>query len=349
MGDVDRAATGDEIEKMRGLVRQGMDDGAFGLSSGLFYVPGTFTPTAEVVELARVAGGHGRHLHLAHARRSRGRRRQRERDDRHRRDGRPADAGDAPQGRRQEELGTLGRDAAADRRSARPRRRRDDRPVPLHGVGTSIGSALLPAWAHEGGGGETLEAAQRPGGARQDSRPPAPPSSATSAAAAIRRTSSSRAATGTRRWPARISAQITQSRGLPVTLENAAETAMWIVEQGGAQGIFHAINEDDLERILVHPATMIGSDGEVPIFGKTHPHPRSYGTFVRVLGVYVRERSCCRSRPPCRRCRRSPPSGSASPIAACCVKDSRPTSPSSIRRRFATPRPSRSRTATPKA
>ena len=35
---------------------------------------------------------------------------------------------------------------------------------------------------------------------------------------------------------------------------------------------------------------MIGSDGEVPIFGKTHPHPRSYGTFVRVLGVYVRER-----------------------------------------------------------
>jgi dihydroorotase/N-acyl-D-amino-acid deacylase len=44
---------------MRGLVRQGMEDGAFGLSSGLFYVPGTFTPTAEVIELAKVAGRMG--------------------------------------------------------------------------------------------------------------------------------------------------------------------------------------------------------------------------------------------------------------------------------------------------
>src|SRR3979490_3454946 len=34
---------------------------------------------------------------------------------------------------------------------------------------------------------------------------------------------------------------------------------------------------------------MIGSDGEVPIFGQASPHPRSYGTFVRVLGRYVRD------------------------------------------------------------
>ncbi len=65
---------------------------------------------------------------------------------------------------------------------------------------------------------------------------------------------------------------------------------MWIVERGGCQGIFHAIGEEDLERILRHPATMIGSDGEIPTFGKASPHPRSYGTFVRVLGVYARER-----------------------------------------------------------
>ena len=43
-------------------------------------------------------------------------------------------------------------------------------------------------------------------------------------------------------------------------------------------------------RILRHPATMIASDGEVPIFGRANPHPRSYGTFARVLGVYVREK-----------------------------------------------------------
>ena len=48
---------------------------------------------------------------------------------------------------------------------------------------------------------------------------------------------------------------------------------MWIVEQGGCQGIFHAIGEEDLERILRHPATMIASDGEVPTFGKASPAP----------------------------------------------------------------------------
>ncbi len=85
-------------------------------------------------------------------------------------------------------------------------------------------------------------------------------------------------------------AQIAQGRGLAVTLENAAETAMWIVEQGGCGGIFHAIGEEDLQRILVHPATMIASDGEVPVFGRNVPHPRSYGTFARVLGLYARDK-----------------------------------------------------------
>jgi dihydroorotase/N-acyl-D-amino-acid deacylase len=85
-------------------------------------------------------------------------------------------------------------------------------------------------------------------------------------------------------------AGITAKRGMEVTLENAAETVLWIIEQGGCGGIFHAINEEDLIRILQHPATMVGSDGEVPIFGQANPHPRSYGTFARVLGVYVREK-----------------------------------------------------------
>jgi dihydroorotase/N-acyl-D-amino-acid deacylase len=80
-----------------------------------------------------------------------------------------------------------------------------------------------------------------------------------------------------------------RKRGLEPTLENAAETVVWIAGQGGCQGIFHAMCEDDLVRILVHPATMIASDGEVPTFGRANPHPRSYGTFARVLGRYVRE------------------------------------------------------------
>ena len=52
---------------MRSLVEQGMKDGAFGLSSGLFYVPGTFTPTDEVIELAKVAARHGG-IYISHMR-----------------------------------------------------------------------------------------------------------------------------------------------------------------------------------------------------------------------------------------------------------------------------------------
>jgi N-acyl-D-amino-acid deacylase len=50
------------------------------------------------------------------------------------------------------------------------------------------------------------------------------------------------------------------------------------------------MSDEDLERIIRHPATMIASDGEVPIFGRANPHPRSYGTFARVVAVYVREK-----------------------------------------------------------
>ena len=59
VGLQDRKATPEEIEKMRGMVRQAMREGAFGLSTGLFYLPGTFTPTEEVIELAKVAGEMG--------------------------------------------------------------------------------------------------------------------------------------------------------------------------------------------------------------------------------------------------------------------------------------------------
>jgi N-acyl-D-aspartate/D-glutamate deacylase len=53
-----------------------------------------------------------------------------------------------------------------------------------------------------------------------------------------------------------------------------------------AGAIYHSISEADMRRILVHPATMIGSDG---LPNDRHPHPRLWGTFPRVLGRYSRE------------------------------------------------------------
>jgi N-acyl-D-amino-acid deacylase len=59
VGGHDREATPAEIDEMRSLVDEGMRDGAFGLSTGLTYPPGAWTPTDELVELSRVAGAHG--------------------------------------------------------------------------------------------------------------------------------------------------------------------------------------------------------------------------------------------------------------------------------------------------
>jgi N-acyl-D-amino-acid deacylase len=85
-------------------------------------------------------------------------------------------------------------------------------------------------------------------------------------------------------------ADVMKQRNMATSLEAAAEATLWIVEQGGCQGVFHAMSEEDVLRIMQHPATMIASDGEVPTFGRANPHPRSYGTFARVLAVYVREK-----------------------------------------------------------
>ena len=76
----------------------------------------------------------------------------------------------------------------------------------------------------------------------------------------------------------------------PPTPENAAEATLWLVESGHCRGVFHAMDEGDLVRILAHPAAMVASDGEGTVFGRAAPHPRSYGTFARVLGVYARDK-----------------------------------------------------------
>jgi N-acyl-D-amino-acid deacylase len=59
MGPVARAPTADELRRMREYVRKGMEEGAIGLSTGLFYSPGTFAKTDEVVELNKVAAEYG--------------------------------------------------------------------------------------------------------------------------------------------------------------------------------------------------------------------------------------------------------------------------------------------------
>ena len=67
MGIVNRHASPDELQRMRDLARVAMLDGAFGLSTGLFYVPGNYAPTEEVIEIAKVIGSLGG-MHISHMR-----------------------------------------------------------------------------------------------------------------------------------------------------------------------------------------------------------------------------------------------------------------------------------------
>jgi hypothetical protein len=160
---------------------------------------------------------------------------------------------------------------------------------PYTASSTSVSSALLPAWALEGG--QTAQRARFKDPVTRervlvdimkmirDERGGGDPKNVQFASCGF-----------DPKLNGRTLADAIRQRGFEPTLERAAETTLWIVEQGGCQGIFHAMSEDDVVRIMQHPATMIASDGEVPAFGRGNPHPRSYGTFARVLGVYVREK-----------------------------------------------------------
>ena len=80
------------------------------------------------------------------------------------------------------------------------------------------------------------------------------------------------------------------ARGRPLTIEAAVEALITLQLAGGFIGIFHGMDERDVEAFLRAPGTMVETDGDLVTFGKGHPHPRSYGSFPRVLARHVRER-----------------------------------------------------------
>ena len=282
-----RKATADEIGKMKELARQAMREGAFGLSSGLFYVPGNFTPTEEVIEIAKVVGGMGG-MYISHMR-----------DeaagvtDSVRETIRIGEEGGLPTQVTHHKIigkGNWGKSVDTLKLIEEARARGvdatiDQYPYTASSTGTA---ALFPQWSLAGGQKALLERLAAPEQRTRiktviidrilTDRGGGDPKNVVMAGCSFDPTLAGKSL-----------AQITADRGRPVTVENAAETAIEIQQKGGCAAVYHAIGEDDVVRILRSPYTMIGSDGEVPEFGKGAPHPRSYGTFARVLARYVRE------------------------------------------------------------
>jgi N-acyl-D-amino-acid deacylase len=271
MGTEPRAATPEELLRMEQLVRRAMDEGAFGLSSGLFYLPGRFANTEEVIALARVAGERGG-VYTSHVR----------------------DEGDYG----------AGVVAAVDEviRIADEAR--------LRGIVTHMkalgpanwgkGSALLERidaarargvevfadqYPYEASS-TNLQAALLPDGDRTD-----PALRESVAAENLRRRGGADSIViafcrHDRSLEGRNLSQIAQERGV-----TTVAAALDIIARGGASVVSFNMSETDIETIMRAPYTMASSDGGLVEVGSGVPHPRNNGSFARRLARYVRERN----------------------------------------------------------
>ncbi|MCB1672957.1 MAG: D-aminoacylase [Gammaproteobacteria bacterium] len=288
IGSEDRPATPAELERMQSMIAEAMEQGALGISTGLFYVPGSFTPTEEIVALSRVAASYGG-IYISHMREEAAQLLESVRETIQ-----IGEQADIPvQITHHKVIGVenWGKSVESLQLVDQARARGIDVTIdqyPYTASQTGI-TALIPQWAQEGGTRQMI--------ARLDS----PETRPTIKNAVVEKILFDRGGGDPRNvfisrsaWDRSIEgknlAQLAEERGLEPTPENAAEVVFDIVRGGGATAVYHAIGPDDVDRIMRHPATAIGSDGPLGVFGVGAPHPRQYGTFARVLGYYARER-----------------------------------------------------------
>ena len=280
-----REATAEELDRMRALVRDGMSGGAFGLSSGLYYSPGSYAPTGEVVELARVAAEFGG-VYQSHIRDesdysvgllgavdevieiARG-------------------AGIAGVVTHIKALGprVWGQSADVVRRIEAARAEGLDvyaDQYPYDASGTSIIGALVPRWALAGEDGDLYERMENP-----------------EARAELvaemwdnldRRGGADRLMLQGGPYGGRTLADVAEARGT-----DAVETALDLLAEareggGGGTGLtsFNMLDED-IERFMSQPWMITSSDGSLWMPGEGHPHPRGFGAFPRRIRKYVIE------------------------------------------------------------
>ena len=287
MGRENRAPTAAELEAMKALVKAAMLEGAFGLSSGLKYIPGAYSATEEVIELAKVAGQYNG-IYISHMRE----------------EGldllksvtetiRIGEEGGLPaQITHHKAMGVemwgASRQSLAlvDKANGRGIDVSSDQ-YPYAASSTSI-SVLFPAWSLAGGRDEQLARFNDP-----ETRAKVKQGIVFNLVHDRGGDDPSRVAIANCDWDTSLNgknfAEILVQRGQPVNMDAAADLALEIQESGGCSGIFHSMSEEDVARIMQHPRTMIASDGGIYVPGEGVPHPRNYGSFARVLAHYVRD------------------------------------------------------------
>ena len=286
MGYVDRPAAPHELDRMEAEVAKAMAAGALGLSSGLIYPPGCYTPTEELVALCRVASEAGGY-YATHMR----------------------SEGDELEAAVQEAI-RIGEEARIPVQIAHvktfsqrnwhkidwlERALHDavgrgvdllcDR-YPYVAAATDLGTAM-PRWVHDGGRAETLKRLADPGARRRIADEVQADAEPDYWAALIISSTHSEA----NRWMAGKSVADLARQADKSGVEFAMD--LLLEETCRVSIVSFSMSEDNLRRILGWPFVMVASDAgakstEGPL-SEGKPHPRAFGTFCRALGKYCRE------------------------------------------------------------
>lgn len=283
MGMADRAPDSEEMEAMRELVRAGMEEGAFGLSSGVFYAPQSYASTEEIVDLAGIAAAFGG-VYQSHIR----------------------DESNYTVGVRAavkevieiaEKAGITGvvdhikvlgppvwglsKEIVADIEEARQAGTEILAcQYPYNASSTSLIAALVPRWAEEGGYEALVARLNTPGNVSRIK-------------AEMTENLARRGGAGRiqfRSYPpdtgieGQMLEEVARERGL-----SAVDTAVELIKKGRPAIVSFNMEESDIIRFMQQPWTLTCSDGGLVEFGSTVPHPRNYGTFPRKIRKYVLE------------------------------------------------------------
>lgn len=283
LGMEDRVPTTAELQRMEALVTQGFEAGAFALSSGPFYAPGSYARTGELVALARVASRYGG-PYQSHIR----------------------DESDYNIGLLAaiEEVITIAREAgtrgvvthvkalgpnvwgfssAIVQRIERARAQGVELfadQYPYEASQTSLSAALVPRWAQAGGTAGLRQRLASTTERERIVREMGENLARRGGAARIRigRYTPDSALEG------RSLAQIATARGA-----DTVETALAMLARGDASIVSYNMHDDDITRLMAQPWTMTASDGALVPAGQGVPHPRGNGAFARKLRKYVVE------------------------------------------------------------
>ncbi len=286
LGTANRAPSPQELQKMEGIVEQAMRDGAVGFSTGLIYVPGTYAQTDEVIALAKAASKyHG--IYTSHIRSESqevfaavneainiGVQANMPVEISHFKIGKPY------WGKSDSSLGLVkqarknGFEVTIDQ-------------YPYTASSSSL-SSVIPTWALANAKDSLSLRLHNPvifkklfdemlSDMAKRQRPDF-------SYAVVASYSADPGLNG------KDISQINKLWGRKSTIPDEIQTILDMMEKGGAEMVFHSMDEGDVENIMKYPFTMIASDSGIRDFGKGVPHPRGYGSNARVLSDYVRDK-----------------------------------------------------------